>query len=304
VTSFIAIGLFTGFIYSLVALGYTLVYGILRLINFAHSEIFMCGAFGGYFYLRVFVNYQTPPSGAASVFWIGTGILVSGAIGGIMAIVLERFAYRPLRRRNAPPLTYLISAIGASYFLIYFVGKEFGYYQVALPQPYTNGPAFTVFGAEITTYNVIVMIAAVALLVFLDVTINHTKLGRGIRAVAQDTQMASLMGVNIDRTIATTFFLGGVLGGAAGFLFALSTGVSSTMGFVPALYAFTAAVLGGIGNIRGAMLGGLVLGIVQTVPIFWLQQIWYTEPIAFAVLIMLLIFRPTGLLGERLGRTA
>ena len=303
-SSFIAIGIFTGFIYSMVALGYTLVYGILRLINFAHSEIFMCGAFGGYFFLRVFVSYQFPPSGAASVLWICTGIVVAGVVGGVMAIALERFAYRPLRRRNAPPLTYLISAIGASYFLINFVGKEFGYYQVQLPTPYTDGPVFTVFGATITLYNIIVMSAAVVLLVILDLTVNHSKMGRGIRAVAQDTQMASLMGVNIDRTIAMTFALGGALGGAAGFLFALGSGASSTMGFVPALYAFTAAVLGGIGNIRGAMLGGLVLGIVQTVPIFWLHQIWYEEPIAFGVLILLLIFRPTGLLGERLGRTA
>ena len=126
----------------------------------------------------------------------------------------------------------------------------------------------------VTTYNLIVTVAAILLFVFLDFTVNRTKMGRGIRAVAQDPQMASLMGVNINRTIATTFALGGVLGGAAGFLFAMSSGVSATMGFIPALYAFTAAVLGGIGNIRGAMLGGIVLGIVETLPIYWLHQIW------------------------------
>jgi branched-chain amino acid transport system permease protein len=304
VTTFIALGLFTGFIYSLIALGYTLVYGILRLINFAHSEIFMCGAFGGYFFVRAFVNPQVAPSGWSSVFWIVTCLLVAGSVGGIMAVLLERFVYRPLRRRNAPPLTYLIAAIGASYFLIYFVGKEFGYYEVAMPPLFTNKIEFTVLGAPIFTYNLIVMGASIVLLLFLDTVVNRTKMGRGIRAVAQDAQMASLMGVNINRTIATTFALGGILGGAAGFLFAMVAGVSSTMGFVPALYAFTAAVLGGIGNIRGAMLGGLVLGIAETLPIYWLHQIWLEEPIAFGILIVLLIFRPTGLLGERLGRTA
>lgn len=302
--NFIAIGLFTGFIYSLVALGYTLVYGILRLINFAHSEVFMCGAFGGYFYLREFVNPNVVPSGAASVFWVVSGLLVSGAVGGIVAILLERFAYRPLRRRNAPPLTYLISAIGASYFLINFVGKEFGRYSTALPLAYTNKIVGRPFGAVVTTYNLIVMVAAILLFIFLDFTVNRTKMGRGIRAVAQDQQMASLMGVDINRTIATTFAIGGVLGGAAGFLFAMSFGVSSTMGFIPALYAFTAAVLGGIGNVRGAMLGGIVLGIAETLPIYWLHQIWLEEVIAFGILIVILIFRPTGLLGERLGRTA
>jgi branched-chain amino acid transport system permease protein len=302
--NFIAIGLFTGFIYSLVALGYTLVYGILRLINFAHSEVFMCGAFGGYFYLREFVNQNVVPSGAASVYWVVTGLLVAGVVGGVVAILLERFAYRPLRRRNAPPLTYLISAIGASYFLINFVGKEFGRYSTALPLAYTNRIVGRPFGAVVTTYNLIVMVAAILLFVFLDFTVNRTKMGRGIRAVAQDQQMASLMGVDINRTIATTFALGGVLGGAAGFLFAMSSGVSSTMGFIPALYAFTAAVLGGIGNIRGAMLGGIVLGIAETLPIYWLHQIWLEEVIAFGILIVILIFRPTGILGERLGRTA
>jgi branched-chain amino acid transport system permease protein len=304
VANFIAIGLFAGFIYSLVALGYTLVYGILRLINFAHSEVFMCGAFGGYFYLRAFVNPNVVPSGAASVFWIVSGLLVAGAVGGVVAILLERFAYRPLRRRNAPPLTYLISAIGASYFLINFVGKEFGRYTTALPLTYTNTIVGRPFGAVVTTYNIIVAVAALLLFVVLDFTVNRTKMGRGIRAVAQDQQMASLMGVNLNRTIATTFAIGGVLGGAAGFLFAISSGVSSTMGFIPALYAFTAAVLGGIGNVRGAMLGGIVLGIASTLPIYWLHQIWLQEVIAFGILIVILIFRPTGILGERLGRTA
>jgi branched-chain amino acid transport system permease protein len=304
VFSFFVIGIFTGLIYALVALGYTLVYGILRLINFAHSEVFMMGAFGGYFFLRELMPTNHTPHGLESVGWVVGGLAVSAAVGGGVAILLERFAYRPLRRRNAPPLTYLITAIGASYFLIYFAGKEFGRQGTGVPLPYTNGTVTTIWGAQITTYDLIILVASVVMLILLDVTINHTKLGRGIRSVAQDAPVASLMGVDLDLTIAFTFALGGLLGGAAGFLFSLQSGVSPYMGFIPALYAFTAAVLGGIGNVRGAMLGGLVLGIVQTVPIYWLQQVWLEEVIGFGVLIVVLIFRPTGILGERLGRTA
>jgi branched-chain amino acid transport system permease protein len=304
VFSFFVIGIFTGLLYALVALGYTLVYGILRLINFAHSEVFMMGAFGGYFFLRELMPTTYTPHGVESVAWIVGGIAVSAIVGGGVAILLERFAYRPLRRRNAPPLTYLITAIGASYFLVYFAGKEFGRFQTGVPQPYTNGIVTTIWGAQITTYDLIILIASVIMLVLLDLTVNHTKLGRGVRSVAQDAPVASLMGVDIDLTIAFTFALGGLLAGAAGFLYSLDSGVSSTMGFIPALYAFTAAVLGGIGNVRGAMVGGLVLGVVQTVPIYWWHQIWLEEVIGFGVLIVVLIFRPTGLLGERLGRTA
>lgn len=302
--NYIALGLFTGFLYSLVALGYTLVYGVLRLINFAHSEVFMMGGFAGYFLLHAFVSYNKAPSGAASVFWIMLGLLVAAVAGAITAMLLERFAYRPLRRRNAPPLTYLIAAIGASYFLFNLAGKEWGRYPTGLPQPYTNGTVATILGAQITTYDLIVMVSSIVMLAFLDTFVRHTRMGRGIRAVAQDSDAASLMGVNRDRTIAATFALGGLLGGAAGFLFALNVGVSYTMGFKPALFAFTAAVLGGIGNVRGAMIGGLLLGVAETVPIYWLQQAWFEEPIAFGILVLILIFRPTGILGERLGRTA
>lgn len=305
-SSFIADGIFVGFIYVLVAIGYTLVYGTLRLINFAHSEVFMSGGFAGYFLLRGFASssYIAPLGGFAAALWVVAGVAVATVVGAIVAVLIERFVYRPLRRRNAPPLTYLVAAIGASYFLYNFAGKEFGRFQASLPVPYTNGPVFTIFGATVLLYNVIVMIAAVVLVVLLDVTVNHTKIGRGIRAISQDAQTASLMGVNVDRTIAFTFALGGALGGAAGFLFALQYGVSMTMGFVPALYAFAAAVIGGIGNVRGAVLGAMFLGIVQTVPIYWLHQIWLYEVIAFGTLIAMLIFRPTGLLGERVGRTA
>jgi len=304
VANYIAIGIFTGFIYSMIALGYTLVYGVLRLINFAHSEVIMCGAFAAYFLSNATINQVTPPSGLASIGWIMACIGVSGLAGMIVALLLERFAYRPLRRRHAPPLTYLISAIGASYFLQYLAGKEFGYNAAAMPQPFTNGTVATVLGAQITTYDVLVTVAAIVLLVLLDTIVTRTKMGRGIRALAQDAPTASLMGVNVNRTIAATFALGGFLGGAAGYLFAIQNEVQFQMGFQPGLLAFTAAVLGGIGNVRGAMLGGLVLGVVETAPLYWLQDVWLQPVIGFVVLVLILMFRPTGILGESLGRTA
>jgi branched-chain amino acid transport system permease protein len=304
VANFIAIGIFTGFIYAMLALGYTLVYGVLRLINFAHSEVMMSGAFASYFLFRVTISDVTPPNGIVSVWWILAGIALSGVVGSIIAILLERFAYRPLRRRNAPALTYLITAIGASYFLQFFAGKEFGYYQESVNPPFSNNIVWSPFGAQITTYDILVGIVAIVLMLFLDAVVNRTKMGRGIRALAQDQPTASLMGVNVNRTISQTFALGGFLGGAAGFLFALQNGVSFSMGFQPGLLAFTAAVLGGIGNIRGAVLGGLTLGLVETVPLYWLQDVWLQPVIGFVVLVLVLLFRPTGILGENLGRTA
>ena len=302
--NFIAIGIFTGFIYAMLALGYTLVYGVLRLINFAHSEVMMSGAFASYFLFRTTISQVTPPNGITSVWWILAGIGLSGAVGAFIAILLERFAYRPLRRRNAPALTYLISAIGASYFLQFLAGKEFGYYQDSINPLFSNNVVWSPWGAQITTYDILVAIVAIVLMLFLDVVVNKTKMGRGIRALAQDQPTASLMGVNVNRTISQTFALGGFLGGAAGFLFALQNGVSFQMGFQPGLLAFTAAVLGGIGNIRGAMLGGLLLGVAETAPLYWLQDVWLQPVIGFAVLVLVLLFRPTGILGERLGRTA
>ena len=243
----------------MIAVGYTLVYGVLRLINFAHSEVFTSGGFAGYFILKAIMG-SSAPTGIASVGLIVLGVVAGGTTGACVATVLERVAYRPLRRRNAPKLAYLISAIGASYFLFNMYGKEFGRYSISLPQPYVNHTVFHIFGANVQMYYIIIFIAAAIMLLSLDRVVQTTKLGRAIRAVAQDAETASLMGVNIDRTIAMTFVVGGALGGAAGFLFAMGTGVVYTMGFMPALKAFTAAVLGGIGNLRGAMLGGLLLG--------------------------------------------
>ncbi len=296
-------GLSDGFLYALIALGYTLVYGVLQLINFAHSEVFMSGGFAGYFMLRTLIGSSTP-HGADSVGLVVVGIVAGAAAGGAVAFVLERVAYRPLRRHNAPRLAFLISAIGASFFLYNLAGKEFGRDSVSIPAPFNlNGTVFTVFGAAVQTYEVVLAVSAVAMLVLLDRLVAATRLGRGIRAVAQDADTAALMGVNIDRTISQTFVIGGLLGGAAGFLFGLSSGVVYTMGFTPGLKAFTAAVLGGIGNIRGAVLGGLLLGVVENWGVACVQSSW-RDVIAFGILVAVLLFRPTGILGERLGRSA
>ena len=295
-------GLANGFLYGMVAIGYTLVYGVLRLINFAHSEIFMSGGFAGYFLMKALIG-NTVPSGVATIGLITLGIVVSGTVGAVVATGVERVAYRPLRRRRAPALAYLISAIGASYFLYNMAGKEFGRYSTSMPQPYTNHAVFHVFGAPVLMYDIIIFVAGIIMLFALDRVVATTKLGRSIRAVAQDAETASLMGVNIDRTIALTFIVGGALGGAAGFLFGMGTGVVYTMGFTPALKAFTAAVLGCIGNLPGAMLGGLLLGVVESLSVVFVQAA-YIDVVAFGILVAVLLFRPTGILGERLGRAA
>jgi len=296
-------GLANGFLYALIALGYTLVYGVLRLINFAHSEVMMAGGFGGLFAMRAVLG-TTSPAGTWAIGIIVIGIVAGACAGGATAFVLERVAYRPLRKRHAPRLTYLISAIGASYFLYNLAGKEFGRYTAFVPEPAALGnPAFRLCGVGIQSVWILTMVTSLVLLVVLDTVVNRTKLGKGIRAVAQDAETASLMGVHIDRTIALTFVLGGLMGGVAGFLFGLQFGVIYTMGFVPGLKAFTAAVLGGIGNIRGAMIGGLLLGVFESIPLRWISAEWQ-DVVAFGVLVTLLLFRPTGILGERLGREA
>ena len=295
-------GVANGLIYAMVAIGYTMVYGVLRLINFAHSEIFMCGAFASSFLMRFLVG-NSSPSAAESVIYLIAGVLLGGTVGAMVAVLLERVAYRPLRRRHAPKLAYLISAIGASYFIYNFVGKEFGRINISVAAPYTNNTVFTVFGAPVQTYYIVIFIIGAIMLVTLDRLVATSKLGRGIRAVAQDAETASLMGVNIDRTIALTFLLGGFLGGVAGFLYSIPYGVVYTMGFTPALKAFSAAVLGGIGNLRGAVLGGLLLGVVESFSVVFVSGN-YIDVVAFGVLVLVLLFRPTGILGERLGRSA
>jgi branched-chain amino acid transport system permease protein len=294
-------GLALGSVYALIALGYTLVYGVLQLINFAHSEVFMLGGFGGLFLVRGFgVN---DPHGITSVLLVGGGMIAGALLGAATAFTLERVAYRPLRRRGAPRLAFLISAIGASFFLLNLAGKEFGRFNNPMPPLYTSGKVFSVFGAQVTTNQLVVAASAVVMLIALDRIIAKTRLGMGIRSVAQDAEAASLMGVDIDKVITRTFVLGGLLGGAAGFLFGIQFGVQYNMGFSAGTKAFTAAVLGGIGNVRGAVMGGLVLGVAENLGVACVSSAW-RDVIAFLILVLVLMLRPTGILGERLGRSA
>jgi branched-chain amino acid transport system permease protein len=293
-------GLTTGSIYALIALGYTLVYGVLQLINFAHSEVFMGGSLAGLLALEAFTHHGA--TGGAAYLYLS---LIPGMLaGGLVAVALERFAYRPLRRRNAARLAYLISAIGASLLLSNIVllwrGNQFENY----PTTITAEPVLTIGSADVFNRDIIVFVAMAVMLVVLDRFVHWTKTGKGIRAVAQDPETAGMMGVNIDRVITATFLLGGLLAGAAGVLYGMYFGRTRfDIGFVPGIKAFTAAVLGGIGNIRGAMLGGLALGVIENVGAGCFGNQW-KDVIAFVVLVLVLMIRPTGLLGEGVGAKA
>ncbi|MHA3703015.1 branched-chain amino acid ABC transporter permease [Jatrophihabitans sp. YIM 134969] len=313
--SYLVLGITRGSAYALVALGYTLVYGVLQLINFAHSEVFMSGAFGSYLLVHFMVG-----DGAATATWavpfVILAALLAGAItGALVAWTLERVAYRPLRRRGAPKLAFLISAIGASFLLSQLFGKMFNRQGNNTIPGFFNTNATVIplgGGAKINLIQIIVIGSAVIMMIFLDRLVSGTKLGRSIRATAEDAPTAALMGIDIDKTISRTFMIGGALAGAAGFLFATAFGAFSyNMGFTPGIKAFAAAVLGGIGNIRGAMIGGLLLGLLEalipTLPWVGGRQfigIQWTDVVAFVILVGILVFRPTGILGERLGRAA
>lgn len=299
-------GLAYGAIYALIAMGYTLVYGVLRLINFAHSEVFIVGAYAVFFTLSALGFGPSAPR-------IGTGaivvdlllaILAAMVVSGIVAVILERVAYRPLRRRNAPPLVFLITAIGASFTLQYLIFIWRG----PNPEPaltmFKIEPLFSVFGANVTNQTLTIIVAALVIMVIADLFINRTRLGRGLRAVAQDPDTATLMGVNKERIIMLTFLMGGILAGAAALFYVMKvpSGVQYNGGFVLGIKAFAAAVLGGIGNIRGALLGGLLLGIIGNYGQTLLGSSQWTDVVAFVVLIVILMVRPTGILGESLGK--
>jgi branched-chain amino acid transport system permease protein len=305
-------GLSKGAIYALVALGYTLVYGVLKLINFAHSEVFMVGTFSVLWIWTTIGVTADPPIGMA-ILYLLIGLLVAAIASGGTALAVERIAYRRLRRRNAPPLIFLITAIGVSLVLTEIFALWMGGFAngegfverrlvMGMPQIIKQVPAITFGGTEITNIQVIIFVSAVLMMVGLDQFINRTRYGRGVRAVAQDPDTAALMGVNKDRVIMLIFVLGGVMAGAAALLWDLRFGITKfDIGFVLGLKAFTAAVLGGIGNLRGALLGGLVLGVVEVYAATLTQSNW-EDVAAFVVLVVVLMFRPTGLLGESLGK--
>ncbi len=302
----IEIGLQQGSIYAIVALGYTLVYGVLQLINFAHSEVFMAGGFGSYLVVDGIVGHRHVSTAVVPLVVLAGA--VSGAItGAAIAWLLEKVAYKTLRKRGAPKLAFLISAIGASLFLSNLAGKLFNRLPSNSFPTYfnVNYRLFSVFGARVDLIDAIVIGSTIVMMVFLDRLVNKTKLGSGIRGVAEDAPTAALMGIDIDKTISRTFVIGGALAGVAGFLYATLFGVSNLMGFTPGVKAFAAAVLGGIGNIRGAMIGGLLLGeaevLISALPFIGAK---WNDVVSFVVLVGILLFRPTGILGERLGRAA
>jgi branched-chain amino acid transport system permease protein len=299
-------GLEQGSIYSLVALGYTLVYGVLQLINFAHSEVFMAGGFGSLLIVQRIVGNRHL-SGVMVPLTVLAGVLVGAACGAAVAWLLEKVAYKSLRRNGAPKLAFLISAIGASLFLSNLAGKLFNRLPSnAMPTYFNvNHILFHVGSARVSVLVALIVVTAIVMMIFLDRLVNKTKLGRGIRAVAEDAPTAALMGIDIDKTISRTFIIGGALAGVAGFLYGTAFTVSNLMGFTPGVKAFAAAVLGGIGNIRGAMIGGLLLGEVEVLVtnISWVGAQW-NDVVSFVVLVLILLVRPTGILGEKLGRAA
>jgi branched-chain amino acid transport system permease protein len=299
-------GLALGGIYALIALGYTLVYGILRMINFAHGEVFMAGPMTAYFVATAFDESGFLDSQPILALLI---ILVFAmAISITIAVLLERIAYRPLRR--APRLIPLITAIGASFFLQYSFRGLFGSGIKSYPEPeILQGKwIIPILGIPILKIRVIVIGAALLMLICLYIFVQWTKVGKAMQAVSEDKDTAALMGIDVDRIIVITFVAGGALAGAAGIFYALMfRQVTFIMGFWPGLKAFTAAVLGGIGDVTGAALGGLFLGIAESLfPNLVLDGLGIPAPyqlrdaLAFMMLVLVLIFRPTGIMGERL----
>lgn len=300
----VVFGVAQGAVYALIALGYTMVYGVLRFINFAHGEVFMSGIMIGYFTARGLSGtalWENQPFVALFI-----ALLASMATSTTIALLLERIAYRPLR--GAPRLIPFITAIGASFFLQYTFAGLFGVGNKSYPAVPKLEGTVSILGIRILETQLLVVGAAVVMMVSLYVFIERTKIGKAIRAVAEDQDTARLMGINVDRTIALVFAVGGAMAGAAGLLYGLVFGTFNFFsGFVPGIKAFTAAVLGGIGNIVGAMLGGLLLGVVESLApslVFAGLGIPAANQLkdvaAFLALVLVLIFRPTGILGERL----
>lgn len=283
-------GLSLGSIYALIALGYTMVYGILKFINFAHGEVFMLGAFSGYYLAKTF-GVETSNLPMTLIIMLLTMIITA-----IIGMTIEKLAYRPLRKSSK--LTVLITAIGVSLFLQYTGQLIFG----AAPRSFPNileGYNFTVAGAQIDSNQIVVIISAILLMLMLRFIVMKTKIGTAIRAVSNNMTASSLMGINIDTVISFTFAIGSALAGAAGILYSINyPSIDPLMGLLPGLKAFIAAVLGGIGNFPGAALGGLVIGVVETMTVGYLSPT-FRDAVAFAILIIILIFKPTGLLGTK-----
>jgi branched-chain amino acid transport system permease protein len=299
-------GLVLGSLYALIALGYSMVYGILKLLNFAHGDVYMIGAFVGYGVLTALGGPLSPDLSLVPliVLMFAAAMLASGALG----VVMERFAYRPLR--DAPRVAPLISALGVSFFLqnsvLLLFGAQFRAYnpfQLGSPNPelFQPGPlvepVFTVAGVNVQAVQVLVLTVTVALMMALTLLVARTPVGKAMRATAYDREAAAMMGIDVDRVIAFTFFVGSLLAGAAGVMFGLLfSQVFHFMGFLAGLKGFTAAVVGGIGSIPGAMLGGLLVGLTESFAAGYVGGRW-SDLIVFGILIGVLLVRPSGLLG-------
>jgi branched-chain amino acid transport system permease protein len=276
-------GISLGSIYALIALGYTMVYGIIKLINFAHGDVFMVGAFIGFYSITAWGLGFFP------------ALLLSMAACAAFGVLIERIAYK--RLRNATRIAALITAIGVSLLIEYGVI----YVRGAQPEAYPNvlpNKTFDFFGAQISSQSLLILLISVTLMVILQFIVHRTKIGKAMRAVSHDIDAARLMGINVDRTISATFAIGSALAGAGGVIFGVYyTKIEPLMGVIPGLKAFVAAVLGGIGIIPGAMVGGLVLGVVETIVSALGYSLW-RDAAAFIILILILIFRPSGIFGK------
>ncbi len=305
ILNLIIVGLAIGAIYALIALGYTMVYGIIELINFAHGDVFMMGTFMSITIMSLLgLTSDRPPQ---AITWSLIGILALACIGSIlfcavMGVVIERIAYRPLR--NAPRLAPLISAIGVSLVLQDLAKLWKGNTDIPFPSLPTGD--IRTGSLTIATINIFVIVIAVVFMIGLHLFVTRTRIGRAMRAVAQDRDAAALMGVNVNRIIAITFFIGAGLAGAAGFIYGLKfPNTQFTLGYQLGLVAFTAAVLGGIGNIVGAMFGGLLIGLITSLVSLIPQEVLphggnaWTPAFVFGILILILVFRPSGLFGQQ-----
>jgi branched-chain amino acid transport system permease protein len=312
-------GLALGSVYALIALGYTMVYGVLQLINFAHSEVFMYGTFAVIW--TVYFMGGSPTSSTGEVVgMLLVALVVAMLTSAAIALLLEKFAYRPLIKRGAPRLIALISAIGASFVLAEAMGlrskiaaavgldEELRLYVArsrdtrGVPLQISPEPVLTIGDYTVTTIDFLVIGSALLMMLLVDQFVRRSRLGRGIRAVAQDPESAALMGVNATRAVQLTFLIGGLMAGVAATLYMIRIGATRfDAGFLLGVKAFTAAVMGGIGNLRGALLGGLVLGVAENYGSAIIGTEW-KDVVAFVLLGVVLLFRPTGLLGESLGK--
>ncbi len=298
-------GVVLGSLYALIALGYTLVYGILKLLNFAHGDVYMVGAFLGYGILTALGGPLNPSIGIVPLILLMFAVAMLGAGG--LGVAIERVAYRPLR--NAPRIAPLISALGVSFFLQNSVllltgGERFSYNTFELGSKNGEiGPlfdsVFTVAGVPVTVVQVLVVTTSIALMIALTLLVSRTRLGKAMRATAFDREAASMMGIDTDRVISATFFIASVLAGAAGVMYGLYIGETYyLMGFLAGLKAFTAAVVGGIGSIPGAMVGGLLIGLTEAYATGYVGGQW-SDIAVFGILILFMLVRPSGLFGAR-----